>query len=192
MLENSSVERVYALNRPSSSTPIAERQRSAFLDRGLPVDLLSSSKLVYVEAEASQDKCGLPSALYDEVRTGLYQYSLYVVLINPQIRNSVTTIIHNAWRLDFNLSLASFEPNIKATRNLVDLGLDSAHRNTLRFVFTSSVGSAQSWDRGKGPFPEEVQLDPSPAVGAGYGESKYVSERVCNAILLFDRCEEAS
>ncbi|KAF8834980.1 acetyl-CoA synthetase-like protein, partial [Paxillus ammoniavirescens] len=90
MLENSSVERVYALNRPSSSTPIAQRQRSAFLDRGLPVDLLSSSKLIYVEAEASEDNCGLPPTLYDE------------------IRNSVTTIIHNAWRLDFNLSLASF------------------------------------------------------------------------------------
>ncbi|KAF8839601.1 putative aminoadipate reductase [Paxillus ammoniavirescens] len=117
-------------------------------------------KLVYVEAEASQDKCGLSSALYDE------------------IRNSVTTIIHNAWRLDFNLSLASFEPNVKATRNLVDLGLCSVHRNTLRFVFTSSVGSAQSWDRKNGPFPEEVQLDPSPAVGAGYGEGKYVSERI--------------
>jgi hypothetical protein len=69
MLGNSSVERVYALNRPSSSTPIAQRQRSAFLDKDLPVDLLSSSKLVYVETEASHDKCGLSSVLYDEVRT---------------------------------------------------------------------------------------------------------------------------
>ncbi|KAF8840152.1 acetyl-CoA synthetase-like protein [Paxillus ammoniavirescens] len=123
-------------------------------------DSLSVTKLVYVEADACRDKCGLPSALYDE------------------IRNSVTTIIHNAWRLDFNLSLASFEPNIKATRNLVDLGLDSPHSNSLRFVFASSVGSAQSWDRENGLFPEEVQLDPSPAVGSGYGEGKYVSERI--------------
>ncbi|KAF9238233.1 hypothetical protein BU15DRAFT_62645 [Melanogaster broomeanus] len=84
LLENPTVERVYALNRPSSSTSIEERQRSAFLDKG----------------------------------------------------------------------------------------------NSLRFVFTSSVGSAQSWDREKGPFPEEVQPDPSFAVGAGYGEAKYVSERI--------------
>ncbi|KAF9238227.1 acetyl-CoA synthetase-like protein [Melanogaster broomeanus] len=160
LLENPMVERVYALNRPSSSTSIEERQISAFLDRGLSVDLLRSSKLVYVEADASQDRCGLSAALYDE------------------IRGSITTIIHAAWRLDFNLSLASFEHNIKATRNLVDLGLVSRHRNSLCFVFTSSVGSAQSWDREKGPFPEEVQLDPSPAVGAGYGEGKYVSERI--------------
>lgn len=87
-------------------------------------------------------------------------------------------IIHNAWRLDFNLSLASFEPNVKATRNLVDLALDSRYSSSLRFVFTSSIGSAQSWDRERGPFPEEVQFDPSVAVGSGYGESKYVCERV--------------
>ncbi|KAF9223056.1 putative nonribosomal peptide synthetase [Gyrodon lividus] len=160
LLENATVERVYALNRPSSSTPIEERQRSAFLDRGLSADLLCSTKLVYVEADASQDKCGLSSGVYDE------------------IRDSVTTIIHNAWRLDFNLSLASFEPNVKATRNLVDLGIDSVHRNRLRFVFTSSIGSAQSWNREKGLFPEEVQPDPSAAIGAGYGESKYVCERI--------------
>ncbi|KAF8120318.1 hypothetical protein EV363DRAFT_1109680, partial [Boletus edulis] len=47
-----------------------------------------------------------------------------------------------------------------------------------RFLFTSSVGSAQGWDNLKGPVPEEVQLDPSVTVGAGYGEAKYVTERV--------------
>ncbi|KIJ58231.1 hypothetical protein HYDPIDRAFT_34379 [Hydnomerulius pinastri MD-312] len=160
LLENPNVERVYALNRPSSSTSVEERQKSAFLDRGLSVDLLQSKKLVYVEADASQDKCGLSSALYSE------------------IRDSVTIIIHNAWRLDFNLSLASFEPNVKSTRHLVDLGLDSLHKHTLRFIFTSSVGTAQSWDHAQGPYPEEVQLDPSVAVGGGYGESKYVCERI--------------
>jgi thioester reductase-like protein len=45
-------------------------------------------------------------------------------------------------------------------------------------LFTSSVASAQSWDNLKGPFPEEVQLDPSVGVGAGYGEGKYTTERV--------------
>ena len=72
----------------------------------------------------------------------------------------------------------SFEPNIKATRNLVDLALDSKHRSSLRFVFTSTVGTAQSYDRTAGAFPEELQLDPSIAVGSGYAESKYVCERV--------------
>lgn len=90
----------------------------------------------------------------------------------------MTIIIHNAWRLDFNLSLVSFEPNIKATRNLVGLALGAKHRDLLRFVFTSTIATAQSWERTKGAFPEELQLDPSTAVGTGYGESKYVCERV--------------
>ncbi|KAI9458226.1 acetyl-CoA synthetase-like protein [Boletus coccyginus] len=155
LLKNRRVERVYALNRTASSTSIEERQSSAFLDKGLSVDLLNSGKLVYVKADASRDNCGLASELYEE------------------IRDSVTIVIHSAWRLDFNLSLVSFEPNIKATRNLVDLALNAKHRSTLRFVFTSTIGTAQSWDRTKGAFPEEPQLDPSAAVGTGYGESKY-------------------
>ncbi|KAG8221462.1 acetyl-CoA synthetase-like protein [Butyriboletus roseoflavus] len=159
LIENPTVERVYAFNRPAS-TSSAERQRSSFVDKGLSVDLLKSDKLVYIEADASQDKCGLSPALYEE------------------FRGAITMIIHNAWRLDFNLSLGSFEPSVKATRNLVDLALDSRYGRSLRFVFTSSVGSAQSWDRERGPFPEDVQFDPSVAVGSGYGESKYVCERI--------------
>ena len=67
LLENTRVERVYALNRPSSSASIEERQSSAFVDKGLSVDLLSSGKLVYVEADASRDKCGISAKLYEEV-----------------------------------------------------------------------------------------------------------------------------
>jgi len=45
-------------------------------------------------------------------------------------------------------------------------------------MFTSSISSAQRWDKAKGPFPEEVQYDEGVAEGLGYGASKYVSERV--------------
>ncbi|KIK79350.1 hypothetical protein PAXRUDRAFT_36462 [Paxillus rubicundulus Ve08.2h10] len=160
LLESPVVKRVYALNRPSSAATIGQREKLAFLDRGLPADLLDSKKLVYIVADASQEKCGLPSALYEEVR------------------DSITVIIHDAWRLNFNLAISSFEDSIRATRNLVDLGLQSPQSRSIRFLFTSSVGSAQSWDNNKGPFPEEIQVDPSDAIGAGYGESKYATERV--------------
>jgi hypothetical protein len=66
LLRNPRLEKVYALNRPSSST-VAERQRASFVDKGLSVDVLGSEKLVYVEADACLDKCGLSSELYDEV-----------------------------------------------------------------------------------------------------------------------------
>lgn len=66
LIENPAVEKVYAFNRPSS-TPSTVRQRSSFVDKGLSVDLLKSDKLMYIEADASQDKCGLSPVLYEEV-----------------------------------------------------------------------------------------------------------------------------
>ena len=67
LLENPTVERVYALNRPSSSTLIEERQSSAFVDKGLSVNLLSSGKLVHIEADASRDNCGFSPESYEQV-----------------------------------------------------------------------------------------------------------------------------
>jgi nucleoside-diphosphate-sugar epimerase len=67
---------------------------------------------------------------------------------------------------------------VKGTRNLIDLARQSPNESGVRFLFTSSIASAQGWDRNLGPFPEELQLDADVAVGNGYGESKYASERV--------------
>ena len=83
------------------------------------------------------------------------------------------------------MSLASFEPNIRGTRNLVDLARASAYGSAVKFLFTSSVAQAISWDRSRGAYPEEVLLDPQFAVGSGYGEAKYVTERVSHR-LKFD------
>lgn len=87
-------------------------------------------------------------------------------------------IIHNAWKVDFNLSLSSFEPHIRGTRHLIDLALSGPNPSSTRFVFTSSISSVQGWDRSEGPVPEGVLQDASVAVGIGYGESKYIAERV--------------
>ncbi|EGO00041.1 hypothetical protein SERLA73DRAFT_122132 [Serpula lacrymans var. lacrymans S7.3] len=160
LLKNEATAKVYAFNRPSKADAIKGRQASSFEDRALDVTLLDSEKLVFLEGDAAADKCGLDERTYNE------------------LRESVTIIIHNAWRLDFNLALSSFEPNIQGTRQLIDLALSSSHPSNPRFLFTSSIASAQGWDQRKGAFPEEVQLDASVAVGSGYGESKYISERL--------------
>jgi thioester reductase-like protein len=90
----------------------------------------------------------------------------------------VTTIVHNAWRLDFNLGLSAFEPNVRATRRLLDLALASKHARHARVLFTSSVGVTRAWPRDNGPYPEEPLADARWCLGSGYGESKYVSERL--------------
>lgn len=94
--------------------------------------------------------------------------------------NSVNIIIHNAWRLDFNLSLSSFESNIRSTRTLIDLALSSPQPSNIRFIFTSSIQSAQRWNKSDGSVPETLLSDPKVAVGTGYGEGKYVAEQVCH------------
>lgn len=95
----------------------------------------------------------------------------------------LTVIIHNAWKLDFNLGLGSFESHVRGTRHLIDLAATGPHASEIRFVFTSSVTSAQGWDRDRGAVPEEIEEDTGIAVGAGYGESKYVAERVSGTSL---------
>ncbi|KAJ7440958.1 putative aminoadipate reductase [Mycena latifolia] len=160
LLNDDIVLKVYALNRPSTSPTgptLAERHLKVFNDRGLDAALLRSSKLVFVEGRTAEENLGLSVDLYDE------------------IRNSVTLIIHNAWTLDFNMHLASFEPHIQGTRHLVDLALSSPRAP--RFLFTSSIASAQSWDHTRGPCPEEIFTDPTVAMG-GYGQSKYVAEQI--------------
>jgi nucleoside-diphosphate-sugar epimerase len=89
----------------------------------------------------------------------------------------VTHVFHLAWRLDFNLKLASFENNVRGTRRLLDLAL--ASRARVRFLFASSVAVATSWPVAQGPYPEEPVTDTATASGAsGYGQSKYVAEQV--------------
>ncbi|KAE9406882.1 putative aminoadipate reductase [Gymnopus androsaceus JB14] len=161
LLLNDSVSRVYTLNRPSSKTSMHERHLARFQDKALDVSLLSSPKLVFLAGETSRDDLGLPEDTLKELRQNL------------------TMVIHNAWRLDFNLSLASFESHVKGSRVLIDLARSSRHSSSVRFLFTSSISSTQSWDaKTQGPYPEHVIVDAKYAVGGGYGESKYVTERI--------------
>ncbi|KAH9475986.1 putative NRPS-like protein biosynthetic cluster [Psilocybe cubensis] len=162
LLRNSRATRVYALNRASgmNTKTLKERHVERFVDKGLDITLLESPRLVLLEGDASQKGLGLASEVYD------------------QLLSSVTIIIHNAWKLDFNQSLPSFEPNVQGTRNLIDLARASRFGSSVKFLFTSSVSSAYSWDKTHGPYPEEVVTDSRYAVGNGYGESKYVAERV--------------
>lgn len=92
-------------------------------------------------------------------------------------------VIHNAWRLDFNLSVTSFESHIQGTRHLIDLALSSPKASSIRFIFTSSVGTLFNWPDRALAAPEEPITDPRISVGTGYGESKYVAEKVCDCVL---------
>ena len=78
LVANDAVSKVYAVNRPSSSSSLdmKGRQDKALLGRGLKAsDILSSKKVTLVEADLSIPGFGVPKELYEEVRNWHF-YSL--------------------------------------------------------------------------------------------------------------------
>ncbi|KAI0672433.1 acetyl-CoA synthetase-like protein [Trametes maxima] len=157
LLREERVERVYAFNRKGSNA--LERQHAQFRTRGLDESLLNSPKFVLVEAALHEPGFGVDPALLDEVR------------------QSVTHILHNAWKVDFNLSIHSFEHDIQGARNLVDLALSSPYAQAPSILFVGSIGVFGSY-KGPSPAPEAALDDPTTAFGAGYAEGKWVTEHV--------------
>lgn len=157
MLGEDKVKRVWALNRlPKSGAPSTiQRQRRSFEERMFDTQLLDHPKLTMLECDFSDGRLGLSDQQYGDMQ------------------NAVTTIIHNAWQVDFNLNLQSFEPSIRGTRNLLDL----ASKHAPRFMFTSSISSLGLGLPGR-TCSEEYIKDSAERGEFGYGESKYVAEKI--------------
>ncbi|KAL8968464.1 MAG: hypothetical protein Q9183_002448 [Haloplaca sp. 2 TL-2023] len=88
-------------------------------------------------------------------------------------------IVHTAWKVDFNQSLASFADNIRSVCTLANAAITSSQRP--RIVFVSSISSVGPWNSAyrQGPgIPEEPIEDLSAALSVGYGESKQIAERL--------------
>ncbi|EPQ50946.1 acetyl-CoA synthetase-like protein [Gloeophyllum trabeum ATCC 11539] len=162
LLLNARVKKVFAFNR-SGSSPSMQRQQRSYKERGLDVSVLENAaafgKLVFHDVQVNQRKFGLADDVF------------------IAIHSSVTLVIHNAWALNFNWSLATFEPvHLKGLRNFVDFALTSPRDRAPRIAFTSSIASAGAYT--KGPVPEESVDDPSMCLPQGYARSKYVGERI--------------
>ncbi|GJJ12703.1 putative NRPS-like protein biosynthetic cluster [Clathrus columnatus] len=177
LITTPSVTLIYAFNRPSK---ISSRQRhiKAFTDRGNDLSLLDSKKIIYVEGDTSVQGFGINFELF------------------KQLRDSVTTVIHNgkssyvkilvfflahahdlAWRVDFNISLISFEPAIRGVRHLIDLALASPHTTPPRLVFTSSIGIVKLW--ANIPVIPEAPINDIDIINStGYSESKWICEQI--------------
>ncbi|KAI0743094.1 acetyl-CoA synthetase-like protein [Daedaleopsis nitida] len=159
-LQRGDVVHVYALNRgtPGAEEELAAKQREAFKTWGLDAGLLAE-KVSFHAADLAKPRFGLDEETFDAMR------------------ESVTAIVHNAWRVDFSVSLISFEPLIAGTRNFVDFALSSPVPGGPRVLFVSSITAAYNYSAG-GAVPESIDFGPELAVGLGYGESKWVTEQV--------------
>ncbi|GJJ11666.1 putative secondary metabolism biosyntheticenzyme [Clathrus columnatus] len=151
--------RIYAFNRPHPKTSSRQRHESIFLDKGSSIKLLQDPKVVYVEGDLSVPGFGVAKELYEEMN------------------KSVTTIIHNAWPVKFTKPLTDFEVNLRGVRNLIDFSLQSPHLSPPRILFMSSIGMVKAWANIP-LIPNTPFMDVDLVGESGYGESKWVAERI--------------
>lgn len=99
------------------------------------------------------------------------------------LREAATLIIHNAWKVDFNHSLHTFEAvHIRGVRNLIDFSAGSPLHP--RIVFISSISSVGNWratDEKTTNVPETLPPTLAVAQPMGYAESKAVAEHILDA-----------
>ncbi|CAG8130357.1 unnamed protein product [Penicillium salamii] len=158
LLSDKRVSKVYCLNRSDAES----RQKQGFEAKGLLLTTTDwQERVEFLQASFGEPRFGLDEIKYQE------------------LLGSVDTIVHNAWKVDFNHSVDSFEDtHIQGVRRFVDFSLSSRHNAHLHFV--SSVSTVGGWTPDMGASVPEIPMEDSAVVLAqGYGESKHVAERIC-------------
>ncbi|KAI1206023.1 acetyl-CoA synthetase-like protein [Annulohypoxylon truncatum] len=153
MVKNPSVKKIVCLNRSEDGG--AKRQAQAAKDRGLSADFASKTEFFHVDM--SRPDFGLPQDTYDRLLA------------------EADRVIHNAWPVNFNMPVESFEPHIRSVRNIADFATNSAKR--VAVVFISSIGTIERWDSKSGEVPE-ARLEDLKVADGGYGRSKMIGSLV--------------
>ncbi|KAJ4476520.1 hypothetical protein C8R41DRAFT_845764 [Lentinula lateritia] len=156
LLKDPHIKLIYALNRKGAHS-ILERQQKVFKDKALgqQAEAINSGRVVLIDSDITANGLGVNSQLYQK------------------IADSVTHVIHSAWRVDFNLGLSSFASQIKGLRNLIDLCIECE----AALIFTSSIGVLQAVPE-NAELPCEAPVPASYALSNGYTQSKWVAEKV--------------
>ncbi|KAL3446441.1 putative NRPS-like enzyme [Aspergillus insuetus] len=171
LLSNPDVSHIYCLNRSQDSEFAQTTGNKA---RKLPYDF-PGEKVTFLTVDLTQSSLGLDPDTY------------------TTLLNTATQIIHNAWPVNFNQPLQYFAPSLDGVYHIITLAHLGKHRPSLLFI--SSISAVSSYSLSKShsqglptpptspntstpSIPEEIHLDPSCAAQMGYGESKYLAERI--------------
>ncbi|KAI0764139.1 hypothetical protein BD413DRAFT_673489 [Trametes elegans] len=168
----------YSANFPSRPTDLVDRPHTT---GGFGCDALEhlrddSIERVYAFNRKDSDAVARQHAQLVEAVLHEPEFGITPELLD-EVRRSVTHILHNAWKVDFNLSLPSFEVDIQGARNLVDLAISSPFKPTPTVLSVSSIGVFMNY-RGPSPAPEVSLDDPASPYDTGYSEGKWVTEHV--------------
>lgn len=154
---NPSVSKIVCLNRAADGG--RAQQANALASRGLDVRLLDT-KAEFYHTDTSRPDLGLPSDVY------------------ARLQAETDRIIHNAWPVNFNIPIESFEPFLAGCRHLADLAATAARRVAVTFI--SSIAVADRWDpaRHGRPTIPETRLEDMALPAGGYGRSKMVGSLI--------------
>ncbi|KAK6082253.1 Iterative polyketide synthase CazM 8 [Seiridium cupressi] len=152
LLSNAEVKHIYCLNRGPGSS---ERQRKSQAAKGLQD--LPSKKVEFFDADLTKPYFGLDTQQY------------------RALLREVTLVIHNAWQVDFNLSVKSYAKQIGAVRRFVDFSAQSKFSALLFFISSISAVGGLPHDN---PIPEKTFDSWKTPQRSGYGQSKFVAERL--------------
>ncbi|KAI1761375.1 hypothetical protein GGR53DRAFT_525119 [Hypoxylon sp. FL1150] len=156
------VKSVYCLVRASTTEEAQSRVVSSLKSRRI-FNPAVAAKIVCLPSDFSQVSLGLDALTFEK------------------LRSTLTTVIHSAWMVNFNVNLSSFEKShIAGVHNLIKLCLSVPFRAPASFFFISSISAASGT-----PAPatiDEVHIeDLHHAPGTGYGKSKLVTEHIVRA-----------
>ncbi|KAL0564029.1 hypothetical protein V5O48_018027 [Marasmius crinis-equi] len=155
LILDSTVTRIYALNRAHKKHSLDTRQRAAFREKGLDPNLLDSEKVKLLVADLlKSDDFGLPSKDFHEMKA------------------LVTHVVHNAWPVVLTSPLSSFEASLVGMQNL--LGLCMTSGALLSFIGTGFA----FFNADPGEKFLERSIPAHFALGSGYAESKWIAEQM--------------
>jgi thioester reductase-like protein len=162
LMSNVKVKAIYCLVRASSQAAARERIDTALASKKLGPSP-NIGKVICLPSDLSNSQLGLEASVLDD------------------LKKSLTTVIHCAWAVNFNLGVRSFEQqHIKGVSNLINLCLSVHTALPARFYFCSSISAAAGT-----PLPAVIAeahvSDLSHAQDMGYARSKLVTERIVKA-----------
>jgi thioester reductase-like protein len=152
LLSRADIAHVYCFNRTADARDRqVDNNRTRKLTTNFP-----SERVTFLTGDLAKPNFGLPENDYQT------------------LHEKVTHIIHNAWPVNFNLPLSSFRSSVSGVVALVRFSVQSKQKSEIQFL--SSISSVFSYPGN--PVPEAVLTDLSTPSPMGYGQSKYLSERL--------------
>ncbi|KAJ6081901.1 NRPS-like enzyme [Penicillium canescens] len=151
LLNDHSVEHVYCLNRRDNSR---SAQICSYRTRHLEADF-DESRVTFLKVDMSKEDFDLSADMLQK------------------LRDTTTVVLHNAWPVNFNLSMRSFEPQLAGVVHLISFCASA--RSHPRLLFMSSTSSVVAHRTKSGINSEKVIITETPAPN-GYAESKYLAE----------------